>query len=133
MDTASEQKQRHALQIAGIVVLFVWTTVEMNDYFRLQIQSATGDHLDTLKNMRQLAVSGVWLIDAVIIMARGMWQRTQVIRITAMVFFGCAVLKMFVYDLSFLDTLYRIVSFIGLGVILMLVSYVYHRREVGGG
>jgi len=132
IDTASEQKQRHALQIAGIVVLFVWTTVEMNDYFRLQIQSATGDHLDTLKNMRQLAVSGVWLIDAVIIMALGMWQRTQVIRITAMVFFGCAVLKMFVYDLSFLDTLYRIVSFIGLGVILMLVSYVYHRRAAGG-
>ena len=72
-------------------------------------------------------------MDAVIIMALGMWQRTQVIRITAMVFFACAVLKMFVYDLSFLDTLYRIVSFIGLGVILMLVSYVYHRREAGRG
>ncbi len=131
--TGTEQKRHHALQIVGFVVLFVWTIVEMNDYFRLQIQSATGDHLDALYNMQQLAVSGVWLMDAVIIMALGMWQRTQVIRITAMVFFGCAVLKMFVYDLSFLDTLYRIVSFIGLGVILMLVSYVYHRRGVGGG
>jgi len=130
-DTLSEQKRHHALQVAGLVVLFVWTTVEVNDYFRLLIQSATGGALGTLKNIRQLAVSGVWLMDAVLIMALGMWQRIQVVRITATVFFGCAILKMFLYDLSFLDTLYRIVSFIGLGVILMLVSYGYHRWEQG--
>lgn len=130
-DTLSEQKRHHALQVAGLVVLFVWTTIEVNDYFRLLIQSATGGALGTLKNIRQLAVSGVWLMDAVLIMVLGMWQRIQVVRITAIVFFGCAILKMFLYDLSFLDTLYRIVSFIGLGVILMLVSYGYHRWEQG--
>ena len=85
-DTLSEQKRHHALQVAGLVVLFVWTTVEVNDYFRLLIQSATGGALGTLKNIRQLAVSGVWLMDAVLIMALGMWQRIQVVRITAIVF-----------------------------------------------
>lgn len=49
------------------------------------------------------------------------------LRIAAIVLFGVAILKIFIYDLSFLDTVYRIVSFIGLGVILLSVSYLYQR------
>lgn len=41
--------------------------------------------------------------------------------------FGISILKIFIYDLSFLDTLYRIFSFIGLGLMLLMVSYLYHR------
>jgi uncharacterized membrane protein len=37
------------------------------------------------------------------------------------------ILKLFVYDLSFLDTLPRIFSFIALGLILVGVSWIYTR------
>ncbi|MGI8426689.1 MAG: DUF2339 domain-containing protein [Actinomycetota bacterium] len=40
---------------------------------------------------------------------------------------GLTILKVFLYDLSFLAQLYRILSFIGLGLILMTASYVYQR------
>jgi uncharacterized membrane protein len=43
--------------------------------------------------------------------------------------FGIAILKIFLYDLSFLERLYRIFSFVGLGVILLLVSYLYQRYK----
>jgi uncharacterized membrane protein len=45
----------------------------------------------------------------------------------AFALFGVSILKIFIYDLSFLDTLYRIFSFLGLGVILLAVSYLYQR------
>ncbi len=49
----------------------------------------------------------------------------------AFVLFGITILKIFIYDLSFLETLYRIFSFIGLGVVLLVVSYLYqHYKDV---
>jgi uncharacterized membrane protein len=51
----------------------------------------------------------------------------RTLRMIAMVLFGIAILKIFFYDLSFLETIYRIVSFIGLGIILLTVSYLYQR------
>jgi uncharacterized membrane protein len=35
--------------------------------------------------------------------------------------------KLFFYDLRNLETMYRILSFLGLGVILLLVSWTYTR------
>ena len=48
-------------------------------------------------------------------------------RITALVIFAAAILKVFLYDLSLLETFYCIISFIGLGVLLLAASYLYHR------
>jgi uncharacterized membrane protein len=47
----------------------------------------------------------------------------------SIVLFGFTILKIFIYDLSFLETLYRIFSFIGLGVILLAVSYLYQKYK----
>jgi uncharacterized membrane protein len=50
-------------------------------------------------------------------------------RFAAIGIFGITILKIFVYDLSFLETLYRIFSFIALGVILLAVSYAYQKYK----
>jgi uncharacterized membrane protein len=62
-------------------------------------------------------------------MVVGIWRRTATLRIMAIMLFGVAIAKIFIYDLSFLETLYRIFSFIGLGVILLVVSYLYQRYK----
>jgi len=49
------------------------------------------------------------------------------VRITAMGLLGLSILKVFLYDLSFLGQPYRIVSFIVLGLILIGASYMYAR------
>jgi uncharacterized membrane protein len=38
-----------------------------------------------------------------------------------------AAAKVFIYDLAFLNTSYRVLSFIGLGVLLLACSYLYQR------
>ena len=62
-------------------------------------------------------------------MVIGFWRSVRTIRILAFVLFGITILKIFIYDLSYLETLYRIVSFVGLGIILMTVSFIYQRYK----
>ncbi|MDZ7343930.1 MAG: DUF2339 domain-containing protein [candidate division KSB1 bacterium] len=116
------------------VLLFILVTVENTDYFRQAIFFARQDYaaevsetIARLRNLQQLALSGLWLLYSVLLMVAGIWRRKQGLRIMAMVLFGVTILKIFIYDLSFLETLYRIFSFIGLGLILLAVSYLYQR------
>jgi len=82
------------------------------------------EHFDSLLRS---SLSGAWLLYAIALLILGFWRRIQRLRIAAILLSGVTILKIFIYDLSFLDTLYRIFSFIGLGLILMITSYLYHR------
>ena len=84
-----------------------------------------------LENLKQLSLSALWLLVPIVLMIAELWRRNRMIRIEAIVLFGIAILKIFIDDLSFLETLYRIFSFLGLGVTLLAVSYLYQRyREM---
>jgi hypothetical protein len=126
---------RSGLQ-AGIFLLFlVLITGEIWDYYergisRLALAGGSvnvRDEMARLQNLRQLFLSAGWLVYSIMLMALGIWKRARIVRIEAIVLFGVSILKIFIYDLSFLDTLYRTISFVGLGVILLAVSYLYQR------
>lgn len=112
-----------------VAVLFTLLTGEVLDYYGQQIRLAAGDPQtqDQLGNMRQLAISGIWVLYSAALMAFGLWKKIRAIRVAAFVLFGVSILKIFVYDLSFLEMLYRIFSFIALGVVLLTVSYAYQK------
>ncbi|MGH7456128.1 MAG: DUF2339 domain-containing protein, partial [bacterium] len=113
------------LQVAIVLLLLDLLTGETRDIFKRTIfflQPQAGDsevaaQINQLKNLQQLALSGVWLFYSVLLMVTGIWRRLQGLRIIAIALFGITILKIFIYDLSFLERLYRIFSFIGLGVI----------------
>ena len=113
---------------AWFLLLFGLLTVEVLDVFRAMMNEHVATvSLERLKNLQQLSVSGVWLMYSVVVLALGIWRRRQWMRIAAITLFGVTIVKAFFFDLSFLETLYRIVSFIGLGIILVAVSYLYQR------
>ncbi|MCE5249824.1 DUF2339 domain-containing protein [bacterium] len=124
------------LRIALVLLVFALITGETKDSFTRSIVFAKQSgvavlqgEITRLQNLKQLSLSGVWLIYSILLMGAGMWRRIQKVRMVAIVLFGITILKIFIYDLSFLDSLYRIFSFIGLGIILLAVSYVYQRYK----
>lgn len=125
------------LQVAIVLLILDLLTGETRDSFKRAIffvQQRAGDSdvsadITRLRNLQQLVLSGVWLLYSVLLMVAGIWRRMQGLRIMAIVLFGVTILKIFIYDLSFLQTLYRIYSFIGLGLILLAVSYLYQRYK----
>ncbi|EGK11815.1 hypothetical protein HMPREF9374_1821 [Desmospora sp. 8437] len=126
------KRTRVILPLLASLVLFELFTVETRDYFQQALErlpSGDAEASRSLFNMQQLAISGVWLLYSITLMAVGIRRRLRSLRILAMGLFGLTILKIFIFDLSFLDTLYRIFSFIGLGLILLAVSYIYQRYK----
>jgi len=125
------------LQVAIVLLLLDLLTGETRDIFQkaiFSLQQNTGapgsaEKISRLQDLQQLALSGVWLFYSALLMVAGIWRRVQGLRLIAIALFGITILKIFIYDLSFLERLYRIFSFIGLGVILLLVSYLYQRYK----
>jgi uncharacterized membrane protein len=68
-----------------------------------------------------------WGAQGIALLVAGFPLRDRVLRLSGMGLLGVCILKLFVYDLRFLDTLPRILSFIVLGLILVAVSWIYTR------
>jgi uncharacterized membrane protein len=78
-------------------------------------------------NARALALSSTWILYGAGLLWIGFAKRSRPIRISALGITALAILKVFLYDLSYLEQPYRIISFIVLGVILLGASFFYTR------
>jgi uncharacterized membrane protein len=80
---------------------------------------------------QELALSMLWLVWALGLLGAGLWKKSEPIRWQALVLLGVVIVKVFLFDLSFLEKFYRIVSFLLLGLALMLISFYYQRQLLG--
>ena len=80
-------------------------------------------------NTRNLLMSLWWIAYAVILITVGALGKSPLFRKIAMALFGASILKVFLFDALALETGYRIVSFIVLGVILLSVSFAYQKNK----
>lgn len=77
---------------------------------------------------QQLGLSVLWTLYAGGLIAIGLARRSAMLRWQALALFALVVAKVFLYDMSSLDRIYRIASFLVLGVLLLGVSFVYQKR-----
>lgn len=77
--------------------------------------------------LRQLGLTVLWTFYALGAMALGLRQASAKLRLAALALFGLTVAKVFMVDLAGLDAGYRILSFLLLGSVLILASFVYAR------
>ena len=77
---------------------------------------------------QHLALSALWTLYASALIFLGVQRRSALLRWQALVLFGVTVVKVFIYDLSFLERVYRILSFLILGTVLLIVSFLYQRK-----
>jgi uncharacterized membrane protein len=68
-----------------------------------------------------------WGAQGLALLAAGFPLRDRVLRLSGLGLLAVCILKLFVYDLRYLDTLPRILSFLVLGAILVAVSWIYTR------
>ncbi len=124
------------LRVGIVASIFILLTVEVRDYYCLKIsQESPGYDImsrmyrKSWGNQQQLAISITWLTYSMLLMVIGIYRQRLNIRLVSIILFGLTIAKVFFYDLSYLDTIHRIVSFIGLGVILILVSFLYQKYK----
>jgi len=98
-------------------------SLELWDYFGrpsgLGIDSGLAQHL---------ALSLLWTAYASALIGFGIQRKAPLLRWQALLLFGLVVIKVFIYDSSYLERFYRIVSFFILGLVLLVVSFLYQRK-----
>lgn len=144
----ASEKEMPFVKMAGIalnLLALIALTREANDYFSRHIADVY-QHRNVYETTRQLEIardfsfSAIWIIYGAGLMVVGFWKRSAFIRWQAMVLVAVTIGKVFLYDSRELQQVYRILSFIALGVMLMAISYAYHRdwfklspRKTGSG
>jgi len=112
----------------AVSVVVLWSiTAETYHTFRWY-QGILGPHWD---RTAQMGISLVWTVFATGMLLGGIVKHHRPIRLFALGLFGLTALKVFLFDLSFLDTSYRTLSFGGLGLALIGISWLYNRYGIG--
>jgi hypothetical protein len=70
-----------------------------------------------------------WAVAGFLLLALGFAVRERPYRIGGLVLLGFSLLRVLFYDLAKFETIYRILSFIGLGVILLALAYLYTKNR----
>jgi uncharacterized membrane protein len=131
----ASEREKPFIMLAGIalnVLALVALTSEANDYFSRQIllqyhQRNMYESIRQLEIARDFSFSAIWIVYGAALMIAGFWKRSAFVRWQAMVLLAVTIGKVFFWDSRELQEVYRVLSFIALGVMLMAVSYAYHR------
>jgi len=108
--------------ILALGAIFVWVTLEVRHTFQ-------GTRLDfgDPSQAELYAYSAAWLAYGGALLALGLIRRSAALRYASLAVIVAAVLKVFLVDMSALEGLLRAVSFIGLGLVLVAIGYLYQR------
>jgi hypothetical protein len=71
-----------------------------------------------------------WAVTAFILFGAGFLLRELVYRWTALAVLACALARVVMLDVWKLETIYRILSFFALGIVLLVLGYVYTRQAI---
>jgi uncharacterized membrane protein len=108
--------------LLALVTGFVWVTLTIR-------QIAQGSTLDAgmITDGEQYGYSAGWTLYGLMLLGLGTWKRSQVLRYASATVVLITVTKVFLVDASDLTGLYRVASFLGLGLSLIGIGYLYQR------
>lgn len=117
--TEFENNIHDAVQYVIAILLWFFVSWDLVNYFGRYDQV----------NQSNLSLSIWWIIYAVVLAVASGVLNLKPLRKLALFLFGLVIVKVFLYDLQSLETVYRIISFISLGAILLVVSFVYQNNK----
>ena len=75
----------------------------------------------------KLGLSILWGVCSLFLIALGIWKNKKHLRIGAIGLFSITLIKLFFYDISHLDTISKTIVFLSLGILLLIISFLYNK------
>jgi uncharacterized membrane protein len=69
----------------------------------------------------------LWGCYALLLIALGIWKKKKHLRVAAIALFAMTLVKLFIYDISHLDTIAKTIVFVSLGILLLIISFLYNK------
>jgi hypothetical protein len=111
--------------VAGGVFALYGLSVGIVDTFQTRVDGVAS--VAELRWQSQMALSVVWAVLGGVAVAAGLIRDVAPLRVFGLGLLALTTVKVFLYDLSSLDAVYRVLSFIVLGILLLLSAYAYRR------
>jgi uncharacterized membrane protein len=108
--------------VGALVLLFLLVTLEVTQAFH-------GTYLDDepATAAEKYAYSAAWLLFGTGLLVAGIARRGRFLRYASLAVMSLTVGKVFLFDTAHLTDLYRVLSFLGLGLSLLLLAFLYQR------
>ena len=124
------------VQILSFVLFFVFVSLEVQHLFQGQVLTGVAQ-----SDAEFYSYSVAWLGFALVILALGIYRQAPMLRYASLAVLLLTVAKVFLLDMADLTGLLRVASFLGLGLCLVGIGYIYQRfvfpmggeREVAEG
>jgi uncharacterized membrane protein len=116
-----------AIRALPLIFAFAWISLEIRKTYQ-------GPLLDgfTTTDAEFYSYSAAWLVFALALLFYGTLKGSQLLRYASLLVLLATVTKVFLMDAGSLTGLYRVFSFLGLGLSLLGISYFYGRFVFGG-
>jgi hypothetical protein len=108
--------------MTGIGLVYLVTVLLVN-VFQVRVGGVTA--LEELQKQAQVSVSILWALIGMAVFLAGLIGWRQGIREVGLGLLAVATGKVFLFDLSYLDVAYRVLSLIGLGLLLLVGAFAY--------
>lgn len=111
-----------AASICALVLAFAFVSLSVRQAFH-------GSDLSggEVSNAEWYSYSLAWLTFAGLVLALGIWRRSVQLRWASLVIVMTTVAKVFLFDMDDLEGLWRVASFLGLGLSLVAIGFIYQR------
>lgn len=77
----------------------------------------------------KIGLSILWGLYALFLIVLGIWKKKKPLRIFAIILFAVTLVKLFSYDISHLDTIAKTIVFVSLGILLLIISFLYNKYK----
>jgi hypothetical protein len=118
-----DKTTRASLALAVGIGLLYLSSALLVDVFQGQVGGHTA--LEELQKQAQVSVSILWGVIGIAVFLAGIISWRQGVREGGLGLLALASAKVFLFDLSYLDVAYRVLSLIGLGLLLLIGAYAY--------
>jgi uncharacterized membrane protein len=108
------------------VVIF---SVELRNLFIWMNYSDSLSFTKEESNFDKAGLTIVWAVSSFLMIWLGMKYSYKPLRITALVLFGCTLVKLFLFDIQDIAPGGKIIAFILLGALLLVISFMYQRLK----
>jgi uncharacterized membrane protein len=114
------------LLAAGVALVYLGSVAIVDSFQPGGEVVATGLDLEE-RQQGQLLLSVFWSICGAATVAFGLARRDLILRLAGFALLGIAVVKVAIVDLSQLESVYRVLSLVVLGFLLLVAAYSYQR------
>ena len=113
------------LAVNGLILLAV--SLEIHSYWWMLQWRGVVAQTYNYQTYAQFSYSAFFMLFGAALLAVGFWRRSSFLRWQALVLLAVTIAKVFLVDITRLSQGLRIVSFLGLGALLLVVSFAYQR------